>query len=181
MSDVLVLYKSKYGSTKQYAEWIAGDLNADLYERSEFITKDWEKYSTVIYCGGLYANRVNGIGIIAGNQAKLRGKKIILVACGLSYPHVAESVTRVRNTLAKKLPQTLHENARLFLVRGGIRYSALNFIENFVLKMLEGTLRKRDPGTLGPEEQEMQNALGKDFSFVDRSFIQPIIDYYKTL
>jgi len=181
MSGTLVLYKSKRGSSKQYAEWIAEELRADLYESSKFPVTDWEKYSRVIYCGGLYANRINGIRFIAKNHARLSGKKIIAVACGLSYPHIEESVARVVNGLARKLPQALHANVRLFLVRGSITYSQLGFFENTILKLLEKTLRKKDPQALVPEEQEMLGVLGRDFSFVDRAFIQPIIDYYRTL
>ena len=177
MSATLVLYKSKYGFTKQYAEWIAAELKADLHEPSGFAAGDWEKYSTVVYCGGLYANRINGIRFIAKNHARLRDKKIVVVACGLSYPHVGSSVARVVNSLGRKLPQSIHANVRVFLVRGGVTYSRLGFFENFMLKMLENSVRKKNPDTLGPEEQEMLSVLGNDFSFVDRSFIQPVLDY----
>ena len=30
--NVVVIYKSKYGSTKQYAQWIAEELNTSLFE-----------------------------------------------------------------------------------------------------------------------------------------------------
>jgi len=176
MSKTLVLYKSKYGSTKQYAEWIAAELKADLCEPPDF-KEDWEKYSKVIYCGGLYANRINGLGFIAKNAANLRRKKIVIVACGLSYPHIELSVARIIDGLARKLPKTIHPNVRMFMVRGSIKYSQLGFFEKIILNMLERTIRKKDPQTLGPEEQEMLSVLGRDFSFVDRSFIQPIIDY----
>ncbi|MCL2382388.1 MAG: flavodoxin domain-containing protein [Treponema sp.] len=179
MSDTLVLYTSKRGSTRQYAEWIASALSADLHEPRQFLSRDWEKYSTVVYCGGLYANSVNGIRFIAKNHVKLRGKKIVVVACGLSYPHIAESVTRVVNGISRKLPQAMHANARLFMVRGSVTYSRLGFFEKFIIKMLEKMLRKKDPDKLIPEEQEMLSVLGNDFSFVDRASIQPIVDYCK--
>ena len=181
MNTILILYKSKRGSTKQYAEWIAADLNADLYELSGFSTRDWEKYLTIIYCGGIYANSINGVRIIAKNQAKLGGKKIIIVACGLSYPHIQESFTRIRNGLFRKLPQAMQENVKLFMVRGSITYSELGFFENMILKLLEKMLRKKNPETLGPEEQQMLSVLGSDFSFVDRASIQPIVDYCRSL
>jgi len=31
MNKVLIIYFSKYGTTKQYAEWIAADLNSDIH------------------------------------------------------------------------------------------------------------------------------------------------------
>ena len=32
MSKVLVIYSSKYGSTKKYADWIKEELNGDFFE-----------------------------------------------------------------------------------------------------------------------------------------------------
>jgi len=39
MAKVLVMYFSKYGSTKKYTEWIAAELNGDSYgvKESQFI------------------------------------------------------------------------------------------------------------------------------------------------
>lgn len=33
MNEVVVIYQSKYGAAKKYAEWIAEALGADLFER----------------------------------------------------------------------------------------------------------------------------------------------------
>jgi len=35
MRKTVVIYKSKYGKTKQYAEWIAAELNAPLFDHTE--------------------------------------------------------------------------------------------------------------------------------------------------
>jgi len=180
MSSTVVLYKSKHGSTKQYAEWLAADLKADLYEPANFMAGDWEKYSTVVYCGGLYANSINGVKFIAKNHARLGGKKVVIVACGLSYPHIKSSVARVANGLGRKLPQTLHTNVKLFMVRGAVNYSRLGFLERLILTMLEKMLRSKKSETLGPEEKEMLSVLGKDFSFVDRESIQAIVNHCRT-
>ena len=179
MSNILVLYKSKYGSTKQYAEWIAADLSADLYEASSFSSGSWEDYSTIVYCGGIYANNINGVKTIIKNQAKLSGKKIIIVACGLSNPNNKELFERIENGLYRKLPQTIKDGVNFFLLRGGVTYSELRFFDDKVLKMLEKMLQSKNPQTLGPEEREMLEVLGKDFSFVDRASIQPIVEYCK--
>lgn len=32
MSNTVVLYQSKYGTTKKYAEWLAEELSCDLIE-----------------------------------------------------------------------------------------------------------------------------------------------------
>ena len=32
MKKVLVMYSSKYGTTRKYAEWISDELNGDLFD-----------------------------------------------------------------------------------------------------------------------------------------------------
>ncbi|WP_366936885.1 flavodoxin domain-containing protein [uncultured Clostridium sp.] len=35
MNNTVVVYKSKYGSTKKYAEWIAEELSSDIIENNK--------------------------------------------------------------------------------------------------------------------------------------------------
>jgi flavodoxin len=35
-TKTVVIYKTKYGSAKQYAQWIAEELKCDLFEQSSF-------------------------------------------------------------------------------------------------------------------------------------------------
>ena len=55
MTKIAVIYKSKYGSTKQYAEWIAQALDAPLFEASSVNPAQLAEYDVVVYGGGLYA------------------------------------------------------------------------------------------------------------------------------
>lgn len=60
MNKTAVVFKSKYGSTKKYAQWIAEELSCDIFERKNVKSDDLEAYDTVIYGGGLYAGGVKG-------------------------------------------------------------------------------------------------------------------------
>ena len=51
---VAIIYKTKYGSTKKYAGWIAVKIDADLYEVSDIRPKHLLEYDTIIFGGGLY-------------------------------------------------------------------------------------------------------------------------------
>ena len=56
MNNIAVVYKSYYGSTKRYAQWIAEEAKADCFEYSEIEAKKLMEYDTIIYGGGLYAS-----------------------------------------------------------------------------------------------------------------------------
>ena len=56
--DTVVIYKSKYGSTGKYAQWIAEELGADIFPSSEIKPEDLRKYNVIIYGGSLHASGV---------------------------------------------------------------------------------------------------------------------------
>ena len=66
-NKVAVIYKSKYGSTKKYAGWIAIKLDADLYELSDVIDRDLQDYETIIYGSSLHAGKIKGLNFITKN------------------------------------------------------------------------------------------------------------------
>ena len=44
MNKIAVIYKSKYGSTKKYAQWIAEEAKVNLFEYSEMDVKELVEY-----------------------------------------------------------------------------------------------------------------------------------------
>lgn len=87
INKVVVIYKSKYGSAQRYAQWIADEVKADLFERSKITLNDILKYDTIVYGGSLYAAGILGISLIKKNFDKLKDKKVIVFSVGASPAH----------------------------------------------------------------------------------------------
>ncbi|MDD3474095.1 MAG: flavodoxin domain-containing protein [Syntrophaceae bacterium] len=64
MKKVLVLYKSKTGFSRCYAQWIAEDLQCDLASLERFDKGLLNDYGLIIYGGGLFAGHIRGIARI---------------------------------------------------------------------------------------------------------------------
>ena len=75
---IAVIYKSKYGSTKKYAQWISSSLHCDLYDRKSIRPKQMHEYEIIVYGGGLYAGGVNGISLLSENADLISNQTIIL-------------------------------------------------------------------------------------------------------
>ncbi len=73
--STIVIYKTKYGATKKYAEWIAEELGCDMVDAKDIKIDDILKYDTIIYGGGLYAEIINGVHMLTKNMDKLKEKK----------------------------------------------------------------------------------------------------------
>src|SRR5690242_18554114 len=80
----IVIYKSKTGYTKKYAEWIAEELSADIFELSKIDLNILDSYDTIIYGGSLYAVGIIGLKVILKEINKLKDKKLVVFATGAS-------------------------------------------------------------------------------------------------
>ena len=80
----IVTYKSKYGSTKKYAEWIAEELNCEAFDLKNIKLDDLIEYDIIIHGGGLYAEIIAGANFYVKNFEKLKDKKIIIYSTGIT-------------------------------------------------------------------------------------------------
>ena len=53
--NAIVIYKSKYGSTKAYAEWIAEELSCSAVDVKSIKVEDILGYDVIVYGCCLYA------------------------------------------------------------------------------------------------------------------------------
>lgn len=167
----IVIYKSKTGFTKQYAEWIAAELKADLFEAARAPLAKLTDYDVIIYGGGLYATGINGVKLIKRNLAKLKGKKVIVFASGAS-PSRAEVLDVIRNHNFTPAEQQL---IRLFYLRGGFDYRKLSPFFKVIMTVLKWSLQRKKNPT--PDEQGMLAAYERPVNFTSRENIKELIAY----
>lgn len=80
--DGVILYQSKYGAAKKYADWLAEETGYPCMETKKADIKEIEKYDTIIPGGGIYASGIAGLSFLKRNIGKLTGKKILVFCCG---------------------------------------------------------------------------------------------------
>jgi len=166
-----VIYKSKTGFSKKYAEWIAEELSADILEASKANVDMFSNYDTVIYGGGLYAVGINGVDLIKKNINKLKGKKVIVFATGAS-PGREEEISEVKN---KNFTTEDQKHIRFFYLRGGFDYSKLKAIDKIMMKLLKWKIKSKKKIT--PDERGMLSAYDKSVDFTQRKNIKDLISY----
>ncbi len=175
MDKIVVIFESKYGYTKKYAEWIASELGCPALERKKCSAETIDNFETVIYGGGLYAGGVNGIKLLTQNRQLLADKHVILFTCGLADPDDPENVKRIRAALSKTIPQELLVKMQVFHFRGGIDYSRLSLTHRAMMSMLRKMLLKKDEGKLSDEDRTLLDTYGESLDFTDHDSIFPLI------
>jgi menaquinone-dependent protoporphyrinogen IX oxidase len=168
-----VVYKSKTGSTKEYAQWIAEELKADLFKLSDFDKSKIGDYEIFIYGGGLYAVGINGIKFIKNNWDKFKNKKLIVFATGAS-PKRKEVIEDITNNNFNKEEK---EKIKFFYLRGGFNFEKLGFLDKFLIKKLEKNIKKKK--NPNPDERGMLKAIKEPVSFRKKENIDELITYIK--
>lgn len=176
MKKIAVIYESKYGYTRKYAEWIGEELSCPVFEKKVFHTRDLSRYETVIYGGGLYAGGISGIKFITKNRDLLSGKKVLIFTCGLADPDNPDNVSNIRKSLEKVFTEEMMEHVHLFHLRGGIDYSRLNLVHRFMMSMLRKMLLKKDADDLTKEDSSILNTYGQCLDFTKRESIRPLVE-----
>lgn len=172
MSKTVIIYKSEYGTTKKYAQWIAEETEGDLFEQSEVEAKDLMKYDTIIYGGGLYASGIAGISFITTNYEEIKNKNIIIFTVGLAPTEDREIFIPI---IEKNFTKEMREHLTFFHLRGGIDYSELGMKHKATMAMLKGVVSRKDLEELTAEDKELLATYGKSVDFTDRNTIKPIV------
>ncbi|MGE5606285.1 MAG: flavodoxin domain-containing protein [Bacteroidota bacterium] len=170
---ILVVYKSKSGFTKKYAEWISRQLEAEMREASKVTVETLSDYDTVIYGGGLYAGGISGVKLITKNLERLKGKKIAVFATGAS-PAREEVINEVRNN---NFTPEQQKRIRFFYLRGGFDFNKLTPFLKAVMSLMKWSLkRKKNPNE---DERGMLSAFDRPVDFTDEKNIKELISYVK--
>ena len=173
MGSVAVIYKSKYGTTKQYAEWISQELNATLLEASTVKPPQLLSYDVVVYGGGLYAGGIDGVSLVAKNPCK----SIVVFTVGLANP----SETDYSHILNKNFTKELLSKIKVFHLRGGIDYDKLGFVHKGMMGMMRKLTQKQSESQRSDEDKLFLETYGTKIDFTDKGTITSLLEYVKRL
>lgn len=165
MDKTIIIYRSKTGFSRRYAQWLAEDLRcqaADFRERNRLRLPE---YGTIILAGGLYAGQMSGLGWLKKQLPGLAGKRIAALAVGCApadTPDLPESMEK----LFGPLPQV-----RGFYCQGGLDYEHMGAVDRAMMAALRASLRGK------PEMADMLAGISRSFDAADRSSLAPLVQW----
>ena len=148
--DQIIVYGSRYGTTRRYAEELAKRVGIKAVAYSQ--TGDLSKYRTVVFLGGLYAGSVLGLKKTCKKLSQDDGQEIIIVTVGLADPANAENEKHIRQGLCRQLPERIYQKASFFHLRGGIDYQKLSLVHKIMMWAMVQSLRR-----IPQEKQTLEN------------------------
>jgi flavodoxin len=175
MLRTVIVYRSISGFTKKYAEWIAEELKADLFDVRAIDAQKISEYDLLIFGGSLHAVGINGIKVLKENILKLSDKKTIVFAVGASP--LRESV--VREIEKNNFADEEQEKIQLFYLRGGFNFGKLDFKNKVVMALFRVWLGVKKHKT--PDERGMLAAYSRPIDCARKENIKEIVEYAQSL
>lgn len=167
----IIIYKSKYGATRKYVEWLVDETGFDTVETSNAKISEIQKYEVILFGGGIYATGIAGISFLRKNIKSLQGKRIIVFCDGASPLDEDEFEEIKKHNMKAEL-----KDIPCFYCRGGWDLEAMSFIDKNMCKMLKKSVSKKDPKELKVWEKALVDAGDEKCDWTDKKYLKPILE-----
>ena len=176
MSRGIILYQSKYGATKKYADWLVEETGYDCVETKNVKVVNLQNYDVIILGGGVYASGIAGLQFIKKNLGQLADKKIAVFAVGAS-PYDEKAIMQIREMHFKDELS----NISLFYCRGAWDEEKMKFTDRTLCKMLQKAVAKQNSDEYEPWQKALMCAVGQKCDWTDKSYLEPLLKLVKEL
>lgn len=166
-SRVLIVYKSKYGSTKQYAQWINREIPSDLVDAGKGDKPDFAVYDVIVFGGYIRMGRIVVAPLIVKNWGDIKAKKVVLFTSSGTPPGHAN----IQKIYHSDLPEEIRREIKYFPLRGKMVSKDLSFLDQFLVAV--GRIMERD--------ESLRSLMNEDYDEVKQENLIPLLAYMKTL
>ena len=159
----LVIYKGKYGATKQYAMWVGRELQLPVASADRFHIDELPKYDYFILGSSVYIGKLEIKDWLKKNFNVLQNKKIFFFQVAGSP---VEQIEKRQSYNKASLPPSILKKAQFYYLPGRMIMRNLSGWDRFMLKM--GAKLTKDPAE--------KKAMLTDFDHVKKEKVIPIIE-----
>lgn len=174
----IIIYKSKYGSSKQYATWVADALHCEAVSVEKVHLNDLLAHDVIIYVGGLYAGSVSGFKQVSKHLDALQNKKLLLCMVGMTNPADQE---KYQQTFINNVPEQYRDIVKPFALHGDQIFSKMNVIHRFMMKMPKAMAEKIPVEQRTEDDFHFLEHFGEDVYFANQENTHDIVEYVKGL
>ena len=167
----IILYTSKYGATKRYAQWLAEETGFDCLETKKAKIEDVLRYDTVILGGGIYASSIAGLSFLKKNIGRLQGKQVMVFCDGASPWDEAAFAQLVAFNMKDSLA-----GVPCFYFRGAWNPGGMGIIDRSLCAMLRRAVAKKKPEEYEIWEKALMEAGEAPHDWTDRAYLAPLLE-----
>ncbi|MDQ2087897.1 flavodoxin domain-containing protein [Herbivorax sp. ANBcel31] len=176
MKPILLIYRTKTGFTKKYAEWISKEVTCKTIPLEKIKDEDINSYNIIIYGAGMHAGRIQGLNKFKKNVLNLADKKIIVFATG-GTPCIEKVVTKIKKD--NFTDEELENINKFYYFQSGVNYERMGMVDKAIMKTYSKILDLKN--NKSKIEEGTRNAISKSYDNSSREYIKPMVDYINQL
>ncbi len=174
MAKGIVIYTSKRGSTKQYAEWIAEDLGCEALPLSDAQGMDLHDYSCIIYGGW-----IRGSGIVDFDKfARLLDdglmKRLIVYGVGFAA-ETADNYAQVWGYSIGRIDPKNEHRILMYILGGRYDPAAVTGFDRFLMKTMRTVLLSGSTADAKSAAGMMKDRIDNGCDLVRRDNINSLV------
>ncbi len=156
----IILYKSHYGSTAQYARWLSEDTGLKALPLSEAEPETVKSCELIIIGSCIKVGRILASDWIKTHWSWLKDKNLILFSVSGSYANKRQQ----RNALEISLPDEMIVEFTYFPLPGKLDKKKLNFWDRIIVFL----------GSKAIRDEEAKERMEHGFDYVSRNALLPV-------
>lgn len=166
-----VIYKSRTGFARRYAELIADQLSADIFSADDLHVEKLFAYDTVVFGGGLYVNGIYGIRKITNNLEFLKDKNIVVFATGA----MKESKHNIETIMNANFSNKQLMRIKFFYMQGGFDSNKVSLLDKIFLNIIKLKVKFKKKGT--DTQKDLVELYRKNLDVTSKKSTEHIVKY----
>ena len=168
MMKTLVVYSSGYGSTKQYAEWIAQDLGAQAVPFAKADRRNLGEADRLVIGSSVRIGKLTISSWLNRNWEALKAKKVVFFSVSGTKP---EDVKAIDEIYAKSMSDEMKAGMKRFALHGRMKFDTMSPFFRWMIKNV--AKMEKDPAK--------REQMFAEFDDVKRESVVPVVAAAKAM
>lgn len=169
----IIVYQSKTGFTKKYAEWIQEATKFDIINCEDITGDSFSTCDLVVYGSRIHAGKLDGFKKI--KKLLPNNVKVVVFATG-GTPATEEHTINLmwESSFTKDELRTIPH----FYMQSGLNYEMMPLGDKLIMKALAKMLGNKK--NKSASESGCEQAIGHSYNAMEKEYISPLIKYLET-
>ena len=163
--NAIVIYKSRRGATKRYAEYIAEKLGCRAVDVSYATAEDVQGADVVIYGGGIYAGAIAGSSFLDKMAEHIVPEHFIVFTTG--FERYFKPFVAFHGNDAEWCRDRLRRGCFEFHFYGALSYDSLKFMDRVMFRAMLSGIKAKKPEARDLRETALLNIKKERVDLVD--------------
>lgn len=169
-NNIIVLYNSKTGFTRKYAQLLALELGCTALPLKD-APSDLSQYAAVAFGSRLHAGVLDGWKKAQKLLARRGAKRLVVFATGAMPNEAGDTIQKMWE---QNLTPAEREAIPHFYLQAGLCYEKMGGVDRAMMKFAAWAMTRKKAKT--PEDEAFQNAISRSYDISDPKYLRPLAD-----